>query len=50
MNERLVLAAIGRSYWYNGKIYVLKILRGLDVIVYKASEFLTENRISTQQN
>ena len=43
--KQLVTGGHWSAYWYNGAIYGAEIARGLDVLVLKPSEFLTQNEI-----
>jgi len=42
----LVTGGFWSAYWYNGMIYGTEIVRGLDVMALKPSEYLSENEIA----
>lgn len=44
--EELVAGGFWSSYWYDGHIYATEIVRGLDVLTLKPSEFVTANEIA----
>ena len=44
--DHLVFGGYWSSYWYRGKIYGTEIVRGIDVLALKPSEFLSENEIA----
>ena len=43
--ETLITAGHWSAYWYNGFIYGTEIARGLDVLMLKPSEFITQNEL-----
>jgi len=45
-DEHLITGGFWSAYWYDGKIYGTEIVRGLDVLALKPSEFMTENEIA----
>ena len=47
--EHLVTGGYWSAYWYNGRIYATKIIRGLDVLALLPSEFLSENEIAAAE-
>jgi len=44
--DKLVLGGYWSTYYYDGKIYGTEIARGLDVLSFTPSEFLSENEIA----
>ena len=44
--EELVLGGFWSAYWYDGKIYGTEIVRGLDVLALKPSEYLSQAEIA----
>ncbi|HEV2080746.1 MAG TPA: DUF305 domain-containing protein [Allosphingosinicella sp.] len=44
--KHLVTGGFWSAYWYNGRIYGTEIVRGLDVLALKPSEYLTESEIA----
>jgi len=44
--EDMILGGFWSTYWYNGLIYGTEILRGLDVLALKPSEFMSDNEIA----
>ena len=47
--DHLVVGGYWSSYWYRGKIYGTEIIRGIDVLALKPSEFLSENEIAAAE-
>jgi hypothetical protein len=43
--NRLVVGGYWSTYWYNGRIYGVEIVRGIDIFRLTPSEFLTQNEI-----
>ncbi|MCI5044083.1 MAG: DUF305 domain-containing protein [Aquisalinus sp.] len=44
--ERMMVGGFWSTYWYNGRIYGTEIIRGLDVLALKPSDYLSENEIA----
>ena len=44
--EHMIVGGYWSAYWYRGKIYGTEIVRGLDVLSFTPSEFLSENEIA----
>jgi len=44
--EEMILGGYWSTYWYDGQIYGTEIVRGLDVLALKPSEFLSENELA----
>jgi len=47
--DHLIVGGYWSSYWYRGKIYGTEIIRGIDVLALKPSEFLSENEIAAAE-
>jgi uncharacterized protein (DUF305 family) len=45
----LVTGGFWSTYWYDGRIYGTEIVRGLDVLELRPSEYLSENEIAAAQ-
>jgi len=49
-STQMIIAGYFSVYWYNGYIYGSEIVRGLDVLRLRPSEFLTQNEIDAAQS
>jgi len=44
--EQLIAGGFWSAYWYDGKVYGTEIMRGIDVLAFLPSEYLSENEIA----